>query len=141
MKLWRVLCVLFAGAILAVNLPAFAQNKPVDAAQNADGAWLALVDNGKYAESWNAASTVFKAAVTEEKWVSAMKTVRAPLGKLQTRVLHSANYTKTLPGAPDGEYVVIVYDTSFEHKQVAAETVISTLEKDGVWRVAGYYIK
>jgi len=141
MKRWRVLSVLFAGVMLMLGVSVFAQEKPVDVAQKADEAWLALVDNGQYAESWKAASMAFRAAVTEEKWVSAMQTVRVPLGKLLTRKLVSANYTTALPGAPDGEYVVVVYDTSFEHKQTGAETVISTLEKDRAWRVAGYYIK
>ncbi len=46
-----------------------------------------------------------------------------------------------MPGAPDGEYVVIQYDSSFEHKQAAVETVTPMLDKDGKWRVSGYYIK
>jgi hypothetical protein len=57
------------------------------------------------------------------------------------RELKSKQYTKTLPGAPDGEYVVIQYKTTFENKKSAIETVIPMLEKDGRWRVSGYYIK
>ena len=30
--------------------------------------WLALVDSGKYGESWEQASQFFKAAVTKEQW-------------------------------------------------------------------------
>lgn len=52
-----------------------------------------------------------------------------------------STYTKKLPGAPDGEYVVIQYESSFEHKQSAVETVTPMLDKDGKWRVSGYYIK
>lgn len=47
----------------------------------------------------------------------------------------------SLPGAPDGKYVVIQYDTSFENKKAAVETVTPMLDKDGKWRVSGYYIK
>jgi len=36
---------------------------------------------------------------------------------------------------------MIQYDTDFEHKAGAVETVVPTLEKDGKWRVAGYFIK
>jgi ribosomal protein S17E len=42
---------------------------------------------------------------------------------------------------PDGKYVVIKYDTSFENKKSAVETVTPMLDKDGKWRVAGYFIK
>lgn len=38
------------------------------AAVTADGAWLSLVDEGNYAESWNQAAGLFKAAVTKEQW-------------------------------------------------------------------------
>jgi len=35
----------------------------------------------------------------------------------------------------------IIFETSFENKQLGHETVISKREKDGSWRIAGYYIK
>jgi hypothetical protein len=103
--------------------------------------WVALMDSGKYAESWKAAAAAFRSSVTQEKWESAMKTVRDPLGKLQTRKLDTAKYTAILPGVPNGDYVVLLFESSFEHKAVAQETVIMSQEKDKEWRVAGYYIK
>jgi hypothetical protein len=45
----------------------------------------------------------------------------------------------SLPGAPDGEYVVIQYETQFEH-HTPAETVTPMLDKDGAWKVSGYFI-
>ena len=36
---------------------------------------------------------------------------------------------------------VIKYDTSFEHKEPATEMITPMLEKDGKWRVSGYYIR
>jgi hypothetical protein len=47
----------------------------------------------------------------------------------------------TLPGVPDGEYVVVQFDTSFEKKKTAIETVTPMKEPDGRWRVSGYFIK
>ena len=44
-------------------------------------------------------------------------------------------------GAPDGEYVVIQFSASFAHKKSALETITPMLEKDGKWRVSGYYMK
>jgi hypothetical protein len=46
-----------------------------------------------------------------------------------------------LPGAPDGQYVVIQFETSFENKHNAVETVTPMLEPNGQWRVSGYYIR
>ena len=52
----------------------------------------------------------------------------------------TAAYTKTLPGAPAGEYVVIQYDSNFEHQQAAIETLVPTLDGDGQGRVSGYFV-
>ena len=117
------------------------QTKPEGAAKQSAEAWLALVDSGKYANSWDEAAQLFKAALTKDQWESALRTVRDPLGKLGTRNLKSANYTKTLPGAPDGEYVVMQYETSFANKGSAVETIVPMLDKDGKWRISGYFIK
>jgi hypothetical protein len=141
MRLKRLWAIVVAGSLLMGALPGLAQEKPVEMAQKADTAWLELVDAGKYVESWKAAAAAFRAAVTEEKWGSALRAMRTPLGKLGTRTMQSATYTKMLPGVADGDYVVVLYQTSFEKKQIAQETVIASREKDGVWRVAGYYLK
>lgn len=127
--------------LLGISSAVQAQQKPEQLAQQSADAWLALVDSGQYAESWQEASQLFKAHVTKEQWQDALRATREPLGKMLSRKLKSATYKTTLPGAPDGEYVVIQYESSFEHKQSAVETVTPMLDKDGKWRVSGYYIK
>jgi Protein of unknown function (DUF4019) len=111
------------------------------AAELASEAWLKFVDSGDYSQSWIEASSLFKAAVTQQQWEQKVRAARQPLGALISRNLKSAQYTTTLPGAPDGQYVVIQYDTSFANKKSAIETVTPMLDKDGQWRVSGYFIK
>ena len=103
--------------------------------------WLSIVDEGKYIESWKASSDNFKQAIKQDQWEQAVQSVRKPLGKLVSRKLMSASYTTSLQGAPDGEYVVIQFNTSFENKKSGIETVTPKMDKDGMWRVSGYYIK
>ncbi len=67
--------------------------------------------------------------------------MRKPLGKVLSRKVINSTYTTSLPGAPDGQYVVIQFETSFENKRNAVETVTPMLEPDGQWRVSGYYIR
>ena len=121
----------------AVNADRSAEEAAVAASQ----AWLALVDQGNYSGSWEEAAEYFRAAVTVEQWQRSMRAFREPLGRVVSRKLKSKHYTNTLPGAPDGEYVVIQYETSFENKKSAIETITPMLDKDGKWRVSGYYIK
>jgi hypothetical protein len=103
--------------------------------------WLNLVDQGKYAESWKEAATLFRNAINQGQWEQTLQAVHTPLGKLVTRKIKTKTYRTSLPGAPDGEYVVIEFDSSFEKKKSAVETVTPMMDKDGKWRVSGYYIK
>jgi hypothetical protein len=110
------------------------------AAKAAAQTWLATVDDGQYAQSWDQASELFRKAITQDKWVSALESVRKPLGKLVSRTVSSAQITTHLPGAPDGQYAVMQFNASFANKKSAVETVTFMLEKDGQWRAAGYFI-
>ena len=110
------------------------------AALKAAQAWLAVVDAGNYEASWEATAGYFRGAVTMEQWVQAMEGIRRPLGTVRSRALERKMFATQLPGAPDGEYVVIQFNTVFENKQTAVETVTPVLEADGRWLVAGYFI-
>lgn len=112
-----------------------------DAALKATKAWLDLIDSGKYDSSWEEAAMYFKNSVKKEEWISTIKAVRDPFGKLLKRTLKSKQSVTSMPGAPDGDYVIIQYDSSFENKKSAIETVVPMLDKDGKWRVSGYYIR
>jgi hypothetical protein len=119
-----------------------AQNtKKEKAAVTAAEQWLLLVDEGKYDQSWREAAEYFKNAVSQDEWHQSLQAVRSPLGKLVSRKVKTQVYKTSLPGAPDGEYVVIQFETSFKKKKAAVETVTPMMDEDDVWRVSGYYIK
>jgi hypothetical protein len=113
----------------------------VDEATKAADRWLKLIDAGDYKKSWETASSLFRNAVTEDQWATQVGSVRKPLGALVSRKLKRAQYATSLPGAPEGKYVVIQYDSVFQNKSAAVETVTPMLDKDGQWRVSGYYIR
>jgi hypothetical protein len=131
--------------VLLLSLPigaSFAQDSAKEkAALKAARAWLVLIDEGKYAKSWGEAATYFRNNVTREQWEHSLKGVRKPLGSVISRNVLQSMHTTYLPGAPDGEYVVIQFKSSFENKKTAIETVTPMLDRDGSWRVSGYYIK
>jgi hypothetical protein len=112
-------------------------NATVEPAQT----WLRDIDNGNYAQSWTNAAAYFQSAITSEKWVEALLQVRKPLGPLVSRKAKSAQEMSSLPGAPDGQYIIMQFETSFANKKSAIETVTFMLEKDGQWKSAGYFIK
>ncbi len=107
----------------------------------AGDSWLAVVDAEQYEQSWERACAFFRGVVPKEQWVTQVAGVRGPLGPVLSREVSSAEYTKQLPGAPDGEYVVIQYRTKFQNKASAVETVTPMRDPDGVYRVSGYFIR
>jgi hypothetical protein len=142
MRTVKSFSVVWIGLALCVGAQTLAAGEADEkAAQEAAQKWLSLVDQGKYAESWESAAAYFKNAVSEKQWLQSMKGARQPLGKLVSRKLLNARFATNLPGAPDGQYVVIQYATSFENKSSATETVTPMLDRDQKWRVSGYFIK
>jgi Protein of unknown function (DUF4019) len=129
-------------ALAFVAAPARAQEaEMIASAQAASQAWLTLTDSGAYSASWEIAAGLFQEAVPKSGWASQIQSVRSPLGAVKSRVIKSAKFARVLPGAPTGEYVVIQYETQFEQMDNAVETVTPLREKDGSWKVSGYYIK
>jgi len=107
----------------------------------ASKSWLKLLEGKKFAESWSEAAPYFQHQVTKDAWKKQIGVIYANLGKVKSRKLISASYTKNLPKAPKGEYFIIRFDTSFEGKDKVLETIVSILTKEGKWAVSGYFIK
>ena len=140
MKRYKI-CLIILFLSLYVNFAAAENSEMEESATKAAKSWLSLVDSGKYGQSWNESAEYFRNAITKEQWVQSLKILRNPLGKVVTRKVKTADFKTSLPGAPDGKYVVVQFSTSFENKKNAIETVTPMLDKSGNWRVSGYYIK
>lgn len=134
-----------ASAVLAgcssSGAPPGQSGDPTTDAVAAADAWLELVDGARYDDSWDEAAAFFRGAVPKAQWAGQVGGVRGPLGAVQSREVMSTTPATELPGAPDGEYVVIQYRTSFDHKSSAVETVTPMRDADGVFRVSGYFIR
>ena len=114
---------------------------PLGRAEMAATAWLAVADAGDYPLSWRQAASLLQVSLPQPKWDSLMQTNRLPLGSVKSRTLKSATFSRTLTGAPDGEYLMIQYETQFEFRPQAIETLTTMKDRDNSWKVAGYFIK
>jgi len=141
MKITRVFSIFFILAtLLLVSQKGYSEQGTKPAVQAAES-WLNLIDAEKYPQAYTGFSSFFKERMTEEKWTKQVQSARSIFGKFQSRKIKDTTPTTSLPGAPDGNYVVVQYDTTFEKKKNAVETVTVILDKDGKWGVVGYYIK
>ncbi len=126
-------------AVMAEDKPDHAE--AIEAAVAAAKEWLALVDEGRYDRSWKESAPFFQEKVPESVWSGQLDAVRKPLGAVRSREVLVSQFATQLPGAPEGEYVVIQFKTSFEKKPEAVETVTPMKDSGGVWRVSGYFIR
>jgi hypothetical protein len=135
----KVISILTVTGALACTL-ALVAAPPNDQARSSGETWLALIDSGKYGESWAEASSYFRSRVAEQQWIAMVKGVREPLGAVVSRKLKGVTFVTSLPGAPDGNYAVIQFEASYKNKISAVETL--TMMADGdQWRAAGYFLR
>jgi hypothetical protein len=121
---------------------AMTEHEPDEAAAAAAAlTWLEFIDRGDADGSWPGTSEAFQRAVPPELWRSSLERAQAGMGRPLARTLDSAKYATELPGAPDGEYVVLQYATRFEHKARGGETVTLSREGGGSWKVGGYFVR
>jgi len=134
----------FPAVLLAASL---AGQTPVDTAatlRTADTAahtWLALVDKGEIARSWDEGALVLQLGVTKTKWEQLVRSARAPFEPFGTRHQIMARYTTDPPNAPPGQYVLLQYQTDVSGGRQVVETVVPTLDGKRGWRVSGYYVR
>jgi hypothetical protein len=110
-----------------------------DAATAAGQQWLALLDKGKYADSWKDSAAMFREQVSEEQWIASLQRFRQPLGGMVTRAVARIDFTKTLRGAPDADYSIIHFKTDFTNKTAVTER-LTLVKENGAWQAAAYAI-
>ena len=142
----RLAAVALCSMMLGGGAPCVAQglegpDSALARARVAADAWLALVDGTQYEASWDSAAALFRTAVSRSSWETALLKARAPFGPVRQRTLLTAAYRTELPGVPPGQYVVMQYEADVTGGRKVVETVTPMIERDGRWRVSGYYIR
>src|SRR5215213_4429182 len=117
------------------------ENTAIAEGSAAADAWLAHVDAGEVEASWEAASSLFRQVVDLAQWREQFEKLRSVFGRTLRRELGDVRYATSIPGAPDGEYVVSEYAAELERKREACETAVAMREADGSWRVGGYFVR
>lgn len=133
---------LYATAMfLALGPLAGANSDAIKAAETVTFAFLGLVDDLKYQETYQETSSQLREEVSQAEWIDNLTNYRGPLGSLKSRDAGSAEYHESLPDAADGEYVIFTFVSSFENRDSAYEIVAVSRESDSSWRIIGYYIE
>lgn len=110
------------------------------AAQRQALGFLGYLDQGRFADSYAYTGMLIRTQVDRAKFAAQIEKTRTGTGAMQTRELIDSVYSTTVAGAPEGQYVVLHYHTSFANRPDTVETLTLAFAK-GYWRVSGYYIK
>ena len=129
-----------AFALVTLSAPAVAPPDASTPEVATANSWLEQLDTKNWNENWKGTGKLFQSNLTQEQWVKTAQAVREPLGAVISRYILGVTKTKTLPGAPDGEYAVLTYSSAFTNKANAVETVV--LIRDGEqWKIVGYFFR
>lgn len=143
-KRFSIHILLIIVCLIIIFYPKLRQTPEADKAQEAVAstmAFLEQIDARQYDDSWRAAAELLRQKVTQEDWADQLSKTSATTGPVLARSQKTISYSTQAKDSPEGEYIVLVFDTSFQHKERATETVTVMLEEDNVWRVAGYFIQ
>lgn len=129
---------LFAGASPTVGQVPAAVGQ--DASAASAQAWLSLIDLQRYGEAYGSTGEIFRTSVTPDDWRRKLASAREPLGPVRSRSLMTNEARTELPGAPDGDWRILRFSTTFANKAAAVETVVLRREEGG-YAVEGYFVR
>jgi hypothetical protein len=108
-------------------------------AEKEAAAFLAAIDAGRAADTWDALSSELQAQMPRDVWIRGFAERRAPFGAVQSRKKFAVVQVGIV-GPRHGHFVSLRYRTRFE-KQGSVEELVSLQEAaDGKWYVDGYGI-
>ncbi len=139
----RIHAVLIVAALFMILIPLYNQSpdsEKVEQAEPIGMEFLMLVDGGKYAESWQSSARLMQETIAQNDWVEKLGKARNLSGELVQRVRKSASYSTEAMDSPEGEYIMLIYESDFQKVGQVSEYVTVMLEGDE-WKVAGYFIQ
>ena len=96
------------------------------------------LEQERYEEIYNESSALWKQDSTLEQSTETFKTLRARLGKVESRTLNSATEQQNSGGPLKGHAYILTYQTRFERAD-GMET-FTLIEENGRWLLARYFV-
>jgi len=92
----------------------------------------------QYEKVYNDASELWKKDATLEQSNETLRTLHTKLGKVESRVVHSATEQQNSSGPMKGHVFIVTYQSKFERGE-AMET-FTLIEENGRWKLARYLV-
>ncbi len=102
--------------------------------------FISSIDKSDFSTAYDSASTVLQLQSPQDQWVREQGLSFQLLGKAQERQLKTVRARDSYPGLPDGNYLIVCYQTRTEYKDEAIE-VLLLREQGPLWQVCKYSIR
>ncbi len=99
---------------------------------------LERLDAGDYEAVRAIASPFLKEQVSRDEWLAQVQALRDPLGAHESRAVGTTTYVSNPWGAPEGEYVIVSYDSHWQNGSIH-ENLSMQRQPNGTWALAGYH--
>lgn len=131
------------GLLLFVSVNAFAENSNqinTDAIKASEN-FLLLLDLEDYDSAWEQSSRVLKIMKSKEEWGRELKMLHDLFGDQINRSPRQTRPFNKMLGLPDGDYYLVVLNSSFENKKEGFQSIYTRLDEDEKWRVVNYFVR
>jgi len=104
---------------------------------------IQMIDQNRAAELWDGATPAARKRLGRAEFVNQLTQQRSPLGAPQQRTWVAINRQMVTDADAElaGQYLSVEYETRFAAAASKRELVSFHLERDGVWRFSGYFLK
>ena len=92
----------------------------------------------QYDKIYLESAELWKRDASQEQSTEVLKTLRAKLGKVESRSMHSATEQQNSGGPLQGHAFIVTYQTKFERGE-AMET-FTVIDENGHWKLARYWV-
>jgi hypothetical protein len=134
----QALCVfLLSLSAIACGLKAERRGIPAEV-ESAINAVSEDIATDRYEKIYNEASELWRQDASLDQSISAFKTLKQKLGKVETRTVHTATEQHNSGGPLKGDAFIITYQTKFE-KAPGMET-FTLVKRDNRWLLARYFV-
>jgi hypothetical protein len=134
----RLVCGLLALLVLSACEQKARRNGIPAEVESVVGTVSEQIAQEQYEKVYNDASELWKKDATLEQSTETLKTLHTKLGKIESRVVNSANDQQNSSGPMKGHIFIVTYQSKFERGE-AMET-FTLIEENGRWKLARYLV-
>jgi len=136
----KYLLIAIAGFLLTtVSTPTNAEiNIQAVAIETAEN-FFELIEHGELEQAFNSTTDIHKDHKVKDAWINSSLIQKKYYGSLINRAIKTVTSKNTIPDHPDGTYLTVIYETTFQNKEKAYERIDLMLVSENLWKVTEYF--